>query len=65
MNGERIVTPVAFPDHNRHVALLLQTILDEVKYTGHDGKTHSVRMEELNPEIGRWLSEEVPVEMGR
>lgn len=59
MDGERLVVPAAFPNHDRHVALLLQVMLDEVKYTGHDGKTHSVKMEELNPEIGRWLSEEV------
>jgi len=72
-DGEQVTLPslCLSPGVDMHVSALLQAMLDEVEYIDHNGKSHSIKMEALAPDIAEWLSKGIdapemePAGMGR
>ena len=72
-DGEQVTLPSLCPSPgvDMHVSALLQAMLDEVEYIDHNGKSHSIKMEALAPDIAEWLSKDIdapemePAGMGR
>lgn len=62
-DGEQVTLPSLrlSPGADMHVSTLLQAMLDEVEYIDHNGKSHSIKMEALAPDIAEWLSKDIDV----